>query len=95
MNRLMSNPAAVRVIAPTIIVVVTSFTNGFSLKFPPAGYSARWYEALWSQSPEILDAAWISLKVALLATTVNVVVWDTLPETGLVVRPEAKPPVQL
>jgi putative spermidine/putrescine transport system permease protein len=57
-------------IAPTVIVVITSFTNGFSLKFPPPGYSTRWYQALWDQSPEILAAAWVSLKVAVMATLI-------------------------
>ena len=32
-------------VLPTVIVMVTSFTSGYSLKFPPPGYSTRWYEA--------------------------------------------------
>jgi putative spermidine/putrescine transport system permease protein len=32
--------------APTVIVVLVSFTSGFSLRFPPPGYSLRWYAAL-------------------------------------------------
>ena len=28
-------------VAPTLIVIVTSFTSAYSLKFPPPGYSAR------------------------------------------------------
>lgn len=58
-------------VAPTIVVLITSFTNGFSLKFPPPGYSLRWYEALFTQSPEIWRAARLSVQVALLATALS------------------------
>lgn len=58
-------------VAPTIVVLITSFTNGFSLKFPPPGYSLRWYDALFTQSPEIWNAARLSVKVALLATAIS------------------------
>jgi putative spermidine/putrescine transport system permease protein len=54
-------------IAPTIIVLITSFTNAFSLKFPPPGWSTKWYVALWKESPEILDALVLSIKLASLA----------------------------
>jgi putative spermidine/putrescine transport system permease protein len=59
--------------APTVIVLITSFTSGFSLKFPPPGWSWRWYAALWTESPEILDAFVLSLKVAAIATSVSIV----------------------
>lgn len=65
---LLSAAAIVLLTAPTIVVLITSFTNGFSLKFPPPGYSLRWYEALFTQSPEIWHAARLSVQVALLAT---------------------------
>ena len=48
---LLSAAAIVLLTAPTIVVLITSFTNGFSLKFPPPGYSLRWYEALFTQTP--------------------------------------------
>jgi putative spermidine/putrescine transport system permease protein len=54
-------------IAPTIIVLITSFTNAFSLKFPPPGWSTKWYVALWKESPEILEALFLSIKLASLA----------------------------
>lgn len=59
--------------APTVIVIVASFTSAFSLKFPPPGYSTRWYLALWNDSPEIIAAFVLSLKVAAIATTLSVV----------------------
>jgi len=65
--------AALLLLAPTVIVLITSFTNGFSLKFPPPGYSTRWYAALWTASPEIVDAFVLSLKVAAIATSAAMV----------------------
>lgn len=59
--------------APTVVVVITSFTSGFSLKFPPPGWSTRWYQALWTESPEIVDAFVLSLKIASLATAASIV----------------------
>ena len=38
--------ATLLLLAPTVVVIVVSFTDGYSLKFPPPGYSLRWYEAL-------------------------------------------------
>ena len=80
--------AAVLLIAPTLVVLITSFTSGFTLKFPPPGYSTRWYLALWTESPEIIAALILSLKVAALATSVSIVlaVSAALP---LARRPEA------
>ena len=40
--------ALIVIIAPSLVVLIVSFTNGFSLKFPPPGYSARWYAELWN-----------------------------------------------
>src|SRR5437667_2957329 len=62
--------AVLLLVAPTVIVLVTSFTSAYSLKFPPPGYSARWYLALWNDSPEIVAAAQLSLEVAAVATAV-------------------------
>ena len=53
---------------PTVIVMITSFTSGYSLKFPPPGYSIRWYEALFLDSTEIIDAFMLSLHLAFVAT---------------------------
>ena len=40
--------ALIVIIAPSLVVLIVSFTNGFSLKFPPPGYSVRWYAELWN-----------------------------------------------
>ncbi|CAN5385384.1 ABC transporter permease [soil metagenome] len=63
--------AVLLLLAPTIVVVVVSFTNGYSLKFPPPGYSLRWYEALLDAS-QLQFAALNSLKVAASATVLAV-----------------------
>lgn len=69
---LLGGTAAFLLAAPTVIVLITSFTSGYTLKFPPAGYSVRWYVALLENSPEIIAAAWISLKVAVASTAIGV-----------------------
>lgn len=59
-------------LAPTVVVVVVSFTSGLSLKFPPPGFSLRWYEAL-ADAWQLQFAARNSLWVAVLATALSVV----------------------
>jgi putative spermidine/putrescine transport system permease protein len=65
--------AIVLLAAPTLIVLVASFTSAETLRFPPPGLSPRWYEALLFSSPEIVAAALVSLKVAAAATVAAVV----------------------
>jgi len=59
-------------ISPTLIVIVVSFTNGFSLKFPPPGYSLRWYAAL-IDAWQLHFAALNSVKIALWTTGISIV----------------------
>ncbi|MFN5512232.1 MAG: ABC transporter permease [Burkholderiales bacterium] len=70
---LLSATALLLLMAPTVIVIIASFTSAFSLKFPPPGYSTRWYVALWKDSPEIIAAFQLSVQVAAIATAVSVV----------------------
>src|SRR6186997_1366965 len=58
-------------ISPTLIVIIMSFTNGFSLKFPPPGYSLRWYAAL-VDAWQLHFAALNSLKIALWTTALSI-----------------------
>src|SRR5262245_21079774 len=69
----LSAVAVVLLVAPTVIVLVTSFTSALTLKFPPPGYSLRWYRALWESSPEIVAAAILSFRLAATATAAAVV----------------------
>lgn len=63
--------AAVFLIAPTIIVILTSFTASQSLTFPPSGLSLQWYKALLD-ADQMQRAAWTSLVVALWTTVISV-----------------------
>lgn len=59
-------------IVPTVVVLVVSLTNGYSLKFPPPGYSLRWYAELL-EADQLHFAALNSLKVAMATTVLSVV----------------------
>lgn len=56
-------------VAPIVIALMMSFTSGQTLKYPPQGFSLRWYEALLDpvRSATEQTAAWNSLKIAGLA----------------------------
>ncbi len=62
----------VLLVAPTLVVLIVSFTDGFSLKFPPPGYSLKWYAELIDAS-QLHFAAWNSIKVAVATTVLSVV----------------------
>src|SRR3978361_672972 len=64
--------AMVFLIAPTIIVLITSLTASESLRFPPAGLSLRWYYALLD-ADQMQRAAWNSLVIAVWTTVISVV----------------------
>jgi putative spermidine/putrescine transport system permease protein len=70
---LLSAVAIVLLIAPTLVVLIVSFTSGQSLRFPPPGWSLRWYEALLTDSPDLWRAATLSLQVAGIATAISTV----------------------
>ncbi len=56
-------------VAPIVIALMMSFTSGQTLKYPPQGFSLRWYEALLDpvRSATEQTAAWNSLRIAGLA----------------------------
>ena len=64
--------ALVILTAPTLVVIIVSFTSGFSLRFPPPGYSLKWYAALLD-AWQLHFAAWNSLIVAIWTTVISVV----------------------
>ncbi len=53
-------------VGPVVIVLLTSFTEGRSIKFPPSGLSLQWYQLLFDpvRSAPIQRAALNSLAVA-------------------------------
>ena len=64
--------AVVFLTAPTIVMLLTSFTATESLRFPPQGYSLRWYKALL-EADQMQAAAWSSLVVAFWTTLISAV----------------------
>mgnify|MGYP003386470912 CR=1 FL=1 len=63
--------AVLFLLAPSVIVILTSFTSSASLKFPPPGLSLRWYVALFD-ADQMQRAAWNSLQVAFWTTLISV-----------------------
>lgn len=63
--------SVVLLLAPTVIVLIVSFTNDSSLRFPPTGFSLQWYAAL-AEDAALQFAAWNSFKIALATTFVSV-----------------------
>jgi len=62
--------ALLLLLAPTVVVMVISFTSGLSLRFPPPGFSLRWYSALLG-ADQLQFAAWNSFKVAACTTVLS------------------------
>ena len=61
------------VFLPLLLVMVLSFSDDTFLKFPPSGWSLRWYRALLSDS-KFLAAAGVSLTVALIVVAISLIV---------------------
>ncbi|RUV26813.1 ABC transporter permease [Mesorhizobium sp. M5C.F.Ca.IN.020.32.2.1] len=53
---------------PILVVVPMSFSSASTLQFPPPGFSLRWYAAFFTD-PRWMSDLWTSLKVALAAST--------------------------
>ena len=72
------------IVAPVVIVLLTSFTNGQAIKFPPQGLSLRWYEQLFdaSKSSQIHKTAGNSLIIAAWSTGIGVVL-GTMASLGI------------
>ena len=56
---------------PTVVVIISSFTSGDILQFPPKGFSFKWYAAL-AKEQDIQSAFIRSLWVALLSTIIAI-----------------------
>jgi putative spermidine/putrescine transport system permease protein len=56
---------------PTAIILVTSFTAGNIIRFPPDGLSLRWYATLLEET-DFQEAFWRSLYVAVICTMVSI-----------------------
>jgi len=70
--RVLAGIALLILTAPTVIVIITSFTDGNTLKFPPSSYSLRWYVELL-ESTQLQRVTIRSLWIAAIATLVATV----------------------
>jgi putative spermidine/putrescine transport system permease protein len=62
-------------VLPTVVVIVVSFTSGFSLRFPPPGYSLKWYAALvdaWQLQFAAQNSLAVAIGTTLAATLLGV-----------------------
>ncbi|MFT5194893.1 MAG: putative spermidine/putrescine transport system permease protein [Cellvibrionaceae bacterium] len=73
--------AVIFLLVPTLIIIPMSFSSGRTLKFPPPGYSFRWYENLFT-SPLWTDAAVSSIQIGILAAILATVL-GTIAALGL------------
>jgi len=80
---------AILLVAPSVLVVIMSFTASTFLEFPPRAYSLRWYRA-YLDSPAWTDATYVSVVTALwtvaLATPIGTAAAYGLHALGLRIR---------
>lgn len=69
------------VYVPLLLVVVNSFNTDKTFGWPPPGFTTRWWQLAW-ESEGARDALWTSVRVAVLATVVALVL-GTLAAMGL------------
>lgn len=69
-------------VLPSLIVIPISFSDSLLLKFPPKGFSLRWYETFFS-TPAWTNSLWLSFRVGL-GTMVVATVLGVLASVGLV-----------
>lgn len=72
---------ALWIVAPLLVVVITSFTDAASFNFPPTGYSLRWYENFFT-SPAWMRSFYDTVIVAVLVT-ISATTIGTLGAVGL------------
>jgi len=68
---LLSITVALFMLMPLAIVIVSSISASEFLVFPPRGLSLRWYAEI-AQSSDYLNAAWLSLRLALVVTVLSI-----------------------
>jgi putative spermidine/putrescine transport system permease protein len=57
-------------LAPLVAIMVASFTAGELMRVPPDGLSLRWYASFF-QRQDLVDALFVSLRVALVTSVVT------------------------
>ena len=79
---LVSGLVLVYLVLPILIIIPTSFGSSAYMDFPPRTWSLRWYTNFFS-SRQWTDAAWLSLRVAVVVMIVSTVL-GTLAALGIV-----------
>jgi putative spermidine/putrescine transport system permease protein len=76
MSRMGLSAAVVAIIVylifPVVVVVAISFSAGNFLRFPPPGFSLRWYQTILAD-PEWISALWVSIRVGVLSAAIATV----------------------
>jgi putative spermidine/putrescine transport system permease protein len=58
---------------PLALIILYAFTTEEkSYQFPPPGYTLRWFSVVWDR-PDIWNALWLSLRVAVFATVLALI----------------------
>jgi putative spermidine/putrescine transport system permease protein len=58
---------------PLVLIILYAFTTEEkSYQFPPPGYTLRWFSVVWGRA-DIWNALWLSLRVAMFATLLALV----------------------
>lgn len=60
-------------ILPTMLVVPMSLSQTDYIKFPPDGFTLRWYYAYFTD-PDWMSATWFSFRIAVMTTIVSIIV---------------------
>lgn len=58
---------------PAVLVIISSFTSGETMNFPPTGFSLRWYQKAWDNEL-FMTALWTSSYVAVLVAIIALVI---------------------
>jgi len=65
--------ACLFLLAPIVIVLLSSLTASDYVSFPPPGWSLRWYVEVW-QSSDFVDSLLVSLQIAVMVSVVSTVI---------------------
>jgi putative spermidine/putrescine transport system permease protein len=57
---------------PLFLIILYSFSADVSFQFPPSGYTTQWYGEAWGRM-DMWKALWLSVKVAVIATAIALV----------------------
>ena len=60
-------------ILPLLVLIPISFSSGTYLRFPPPGFSLKWYERYF-RDPAWIDATWRSFEIGLATTVLSLAI---------------------